>query len=65
METGLKIRPDVFRCHDNCEKFFEALYLKYYFFHFLTKKKGEQNRSMVYIDSYVRCLRGVTRYLLA
>ena len=24
-ETGLKIRPDVFR-HDNCEQFFEALY---------------------------------------
>ncbi len=24
-ETGLKIRPEVFR-HDNCEQFFEALY---------------------------------------
>jgi hypothetical protein len=36
-ETGLKIRPDVFR-HDNCEQFFEALYLST-FFHFLTSQK--------------------------
>jgi len=38
-ETGLKIGPDVFR-YDNCEQFFEALYLSI-FFHFLTKKKRE------------------------
>ena len=37
-ETGLKIRPDVFR-HDICEQFFEALYLNYFFI-FLQKRKG-------------------------
>ena len=59
-ETGLKIRPDVF-CHDNCEL---VLYiLKYYFFIFSQKRKGKRNSSMIHIDSYVRCLHGVTRYL--
>jgi hypothetical protein len=38
--------------------------LNYYFFIFSQKRKGKKNSSMVYIDSYVRCLRGVTRYLL-
>jgi hypothetical protein len=61
-ETGLKIRPDVFR-HDNCEQFFE-LYLSTFFI-FSQKRNGKRDSSMVYIDSYVICLRGVTRYLLA
>ena len=40
-ETGLKIRPDVFR-HDNCEQLFEALYLTTIFFIFSQKNKGSE-----------------------
>jgi len=38
--TGLKIRPEVFR-HDNCEQFFEALYLSTIF---LFSHKKEKRR---------------------
>ena len=62
-EKGLKIRPEeVFR-HDNCEQFFEALYLSTIFLFSHKNEKGSE--TMFYIDSYLGCLRGVTRYLLA
>jgi hypothetical protein len=50
-ETGLKIRPDVFR-HDNCERF---TLLKSTIF-FSQKRKGKQNSSTAHSGSYVRCL---------
>jgi len=43
--NGTENTPDVFR-HDNCEQFFESL--KFYLFHFLTKKKREAK--LIYVE---------------
>jgi len=41
-ETGLKIWPDVFRCHNNCEQSFEALYVSTIFSFSHKKEKGSK-----------------------